>query len=242
MNALDHESLLGPLAVLAALLATLFVNRLADWLPGRAAPDLPAGLADDPGRALDLSHLPALARWRPVAVAIVLAIGFVAVARGFGWEWRLVPGLFYVTLFVLITVIDLEHRIVPNEVVLGGSAVALGFSFVPGHPVPAFFAIVGGAAGLLIFGAIYLVGLAVVRRGSGPVGLGDVKLAALIGLITGFPAVLGAIFVGAFVGGLVMGALLLTRRVDRQTYVPYAPFLLFGAAWTYFFSLKGYLS
>ena len=251
------------LFVVAIALLALPVSLLANWLadhlsakaelagaagphPSNGQPE-PAPRRDESAwEALDLSRFPAVQRYRPVVTAAVLAICFGALARGIGADWRLVPGLFYVTLFLVISIVDLEHRIIPDELVLAGSLAALGFSLVPAHPVPLFFAVVGGVAGLIIFGIVYLLGYAFSRLAyhppASPVGLGDLKLAALIGLVTGFPAVIGAIFVGAVIGGLIMMLLLVLGLVNRRTYVPYGPFLLLGTAWIYFFALRGYLS
>jgi leader peptidase (prepilin peptidase)/N-methyltransferase len=59
-------------------------------------------------------------------------------------------------------------------------------------------------------------------------GDGDVKLAGLIGLITGFPHVVVALVVGVLAGGLVALLLLLTKIKGRKSYIPYAPFLVIG--------------
>lgn len=249
-------------AALVALPLAWLINRLTDHFTAAVDADAAPEAADPcPGRherapgdpdpipppgAIDLSQFPRLARYRPPAVAIALVAAAIALALAYGPEWRFVPGLFYVSTFLLITAVDLERRVIPDEIILIGGLVAIGFSLVPPHPVPAFFALVGGAAGLIVFSLVYLIGY---LAGRGPlglagssVGLGDLKLAALIGLITGFPAVVGAIFVGAFIAGLIMIGLLATGRVGRRTFVPYGPFLVLGAAWTYFFALKGYLA
>ncbi len=56
-------------------------------------------------------------------------------------------------------------------------------------------------------------------------GWGDVKLAALIGLATGFPLVLVALVIGAIIGGLVAVALLIAKKRGRKEAIPFAPFL-----------------
>ncbi len=256
-------SLSSPLFVVAIALLALPVSFLANWLadhlsakaeltgvawpsPSDGQPEPAPRQEQSAWQALDLSHFPAVRRYRPAVTVAVLVICFGALAWGIGADWRLIPGLFYVTLFLVISIVDLEHRIIPDELVLAGSLAAFGFSLVPAHPVPLFFAVVGGVAGLIIFGIVYLFGYAFSRLAynhpASPVGLGDLKLAALIGLVTGFPAVIGAIFVGAVIGGLIMMLLLVLGLVNRRTYVPYGPFLLLGTAWVYFFALRGYLS
>jgi len=56
-------------------------------------------------------------------------------------------------------------------------------------------------------------------------GWGDVKLAALIGLATGFPLVLLALVMAAIMGGLVAVALLIAKKRGRKETIPFAPFL-----------------
>jgi prepilin signal peptidase PulO-like enzyme (type II secretory pathway) len=59
-------------------------------------------------------------------------------------------------------------------------------------------------------------------------GLGDVKLAALIGLVVGFPSILLALFLSFVVGGAVGAAGLLARRIGTKDALPFAPFLAMG--------------
>ena len=60
-------------------------------------------------------------------------------------------------------------------------------------------------------------------------GLGDVKFAALLGLLLGFPLVFIAFWMTAFSGGLVAVFLLVARRKGRKEGVPYGPFMALGA-------------
>ena len=81
--------------------------------------------------------------------------------------------------------------------------------------------LIGGAvlAGLLMIPSMFLKGM----------GIGDVKLAALIGLMTGFPQGIIALFSGIILGGLAAIILLLLRIKGRKEEMPYAPFLSLGA-------------
>jgi leader peptidase (prepilin peptidase)/N-methyltransferase len=91
----------------------------------------------------------------------------------------------------------------------------------PGITLSALF---GGALGFTLLLLPY-----VLTRGAG-MGYGDVKLAALIGLVCGFPLVAVALLVGIIVGGLVALFLLLSRVVQsRKAAIPYGPFLVAGA-------------
>jgi prepilin signal peptidase PulO-like enzyme (type II secretory pathway) len=72
--------------------------------------------------------------------------------------------------------------------------------------------------------------LAAARRGA--LGMGDVKLAAMIGMMTGFPYVLQALTVGVMLGGLAAALALLTRMRRGKQYMPYAPYLVAGSLLT----------
>ena len=129
----------------------------------------------------------------------------------------------------VLAVIDVRTHRLPNRIVLPAypiAIVALGVLAVADGDAHAFLRAVLG--GLVLFGAY-----AVLRgiRGSG-LGGGDVKLAGVLGLLLGF-AGWGSLLVGAasaFVaGGLYAIALLLLRRADRHTAIPFGPWMLLGA-------------
>ena len=67
--------------------------------------------------------------------------------------------------------------------------------------------------------------------GEGAFGGGDVKFLAGIGLLTGGLRLVLAVFVGAMLSGVVVGALLVARRITLKSYVPFGPFLIIGAVW-----------
>ena len=101
------------------------------------------------------------------------------------------------------------------------AVVALAISLLPGAPEP-LNALLGAAAG---FGLMLLIHL--LTRGA--LGAGDVKLAGVIGLLCGFPAVFTALLWGIILGGVGALALIVTKRAGRKTYIAYAPYLCLGA-------------
>jgi leader peptidase (prepilin peptidase)/N-methyltransferase len=124
------------------------------------------------------------------------------------------------SVFIVVLVIDFEHRLIPNGVIYPAIAMALGaipLAVGPGLPQ----ALWGGAVGLALLSLIVLV----YPQG---IGLGDVKLAAFIGLVAGFPLVLLALFLSFVLGGGVGAAALLARRVGMKDALPFAPFLAMG--------------
>jgi leader peptidase (prepilin peptidase)/N-methyltransferase len=126
-----------------------------------------------------------------------------------------------VLLLVPITIIDLEHRIIPNRLTAAGAvlALALGTSLDPaGEPERL---IAGAAAG----GFLLIAALAY----PGGMGMGDVKLAGVLGLFLG-RAVAPAIVI-ALIAGVLVGAVIVARkgaREGRKTAVPFGPFLALG--------------
>jgi leader peptidase (prepilin peptidase)/N-methyltransferase len=67
--------------------------------------------------------------------------------------------------------------------------------------------------------------------GAGAFGLGDVKLLVGVGLMSGALRGFTGVVSGLFAAGLVLVVLLVARRVTLKSYVPYGPFLIFGAVW-----------
>lgn len=148
-----------------------------------------------------------------LCVAVVLVKGSAAgVALGLAMVLLLVPA----------AAIDLEHKRIPNLITLPGCAlaIALGLAFDPaGEPARLL-------AGLGAGGAFLIVTL-ISPRG---MGMGDVKLAAMLGLFLGtavIPAILIALLAGVIVGGVVMARV--GVRTGRKTAVPFGPFLALGA-------------
>jgi leader peptidase (prepilin peptidase)/N-methyltransferase len=137
-----------------------------------------------------------------------------------GWSSAFLVQGTYCSLLLLIAVIDLEHSIVPNVLVGTGMLLALGFSIL-GRAV----GLASALGGALVGGGIFAL-LAIARRNA--LGMGDVKLAALIGMMTGLPYVLQALTVGVVLGGLAAALALLTRVRTGKQYMPYAPYLVAG--------------
>jgi prepilin signal peptidase PulO-like enzyme (type II secretory pathway) len=138
-----------------------------------------------------------------------------------GWWYGLTPYLglvlIYTTVLILVTVTDLEHRLIFNIIILPAILLAIGAAFVtPGMTWRS--ALVGGVTAFVI---VYLAVL--VSRGG--LGEGDVTLSTFLGFVMGFPHIVLSLTFGVFLGGFVAFALLVTRRVTLKTFIPYGPFL-----------------
>lgn len=168
-------------------------------------------------------------------VAWLLFRRFVPGFRAFDAAHLVTFGVYFAFAAMLIaqTYIDIRHFIVPDEfsiyaVPFGVAACALmtwlGASGVPSWQASVVGALIGGGS-LGLVAAIYWL----IRREEG-MGLGDVKLLAMIGSFLGpLPALLVVVLVASMTGAAIGGALMLTRRQGLRMAVPFGPFLALGA-------------
>jgi len=166
--------------------------------------------------------IPRRTLWVELSMAGLFAVAF--------WQYGLSLEFVFITLYlvllILITVIDLEHHLILNKIVYP-SAVAVLIIDVFRPEIGIVNGLIGGGIG---FGIFFLVAL-VFPRG---MGWGDVKLAALIGLVTGYPQIFVALLLGIIGGGLVAGLLLLLRLKRRREAIPFGPFLAVATMVTLF--------
>ena len=156
----------------------------------------------------------------PLTEALTGAL-FAAVVIARGSSAALWLDLIFVAALVAITRIDLEHRIIPNRILAPVAVAALILTgvFEP-HQLPERL-IAGAAAGAFLLAAVlaYPAGM----------GMGDVKLAAVMGLVLG-RAVAPALLI-ALVSGTLAGVAVMARRgvrEGRKTAIPFGPFLALG--------------
>lgn len=128
-----------------------------------------------------------------------------------------------------LLVIDVRTHRLPNRIVLPTLVMALALTGVDALLTWQTSALVGALAGMLILGGFYAVLRAISRGG---IGGGDVKLAALIGLVLGWHGG-EALLVGAasafVLGALYALALMAMRRAERSTRIAFGPWMIIGA-------------
>ena len=155
--------------------------------------------------------------WRLFWVEVGSGLLFIFTYWQYGLSVEFAVITFYCCLFIVLMVIDLEHKLILNKIVFPAAVVALVIDVFLPQPGIVYGAI-GGAIGFVL-----LLIPALIYRGG--MGWGDVKMAALIGLVTGFPLVFVALFLGIVLGGLVAGILLLLKVKKRKEPIPFGPFL-----------------
>lgn len=146
-----------------------------------------------------------------------------------GTSWDLLAYLPFLWVLIALALIDLETKLLPNRIVLPSIAagvVILAITAALGPGMDSWFrALAAGAAGFAGFFVIAFIS----PRG---MGMGDVKLAGLIGLFLGYRSwgTVGAGFFLAFLSGALVGVvLMIAGRAGRKTQVPFGPFLALGA-------------
>ncbi len=239
--------------ILVGMIMASFLNVCIDRLPSNESLLFPASHCASCQRRLAIkdlipvfSYLWLRGRCRYCQAPIPRRILWVEIGTGalfgylywhYGLSIELAVSAFYCCLFIVLMVIDLEHGLILNKVVypaavvaviIGISASAARGSFSLTTPFDVVFppgivqAAIGGGIGLVLFLLIVLIS-------RGGMGWGDVKLAALIGLVTGLPLVIVALLMGIILGGLVAVLLLALKIKKRKEAIPFAPFLSLAA-------------
>jgi len=150
---------------------------------------------------------------------------------------ELLLSLALVSLCVIVSVSDMVYQRIPNAVLLFFLPV-LVLLRVWSHPEGWGSYLAGGAAGFLL---LFLI--AVVKPGA--MGMGDVKLLGLLGLVVGWQGVIVTLFLGSCIGLLMAAGLLLAGKVKWKGAIPFGPSLCAGAVCAHFWGdiiLAAYMS
>jgi leader peptidase (prepilin peptidase)/N-methyltransferase len=163
-------------------------------------------------------HCGASISWRYPAVELLTAVLVAGCFWRFGVSWDAAIAAFFCGVLVVLSSIDLERRVVPNRIVLPAAAIVL-VATTAVHPSVEWLA-AGLGASLFLF----LAALAYPRG----MGMGDVKLALLLGFALGRTVPVG-MFAG-MVAALVPAIVLFARHgsAARKMAIPFAPFLALG--------------
>jgi leader peptidase (prepilin peptidase)/N-methyltransferase len=160
----------------------------------------------------------------PAVEAITGAV-FVAGYFIYGWTPLLAVRLMFASAMVVLFAIDLRHHILPNAITLPGIVIGFALSFVlpPGWLASLIGLLVGG-------GILFAIGEAYYRvRGIEGLGMGDVKMLAMIGAFLGWKLMLVTLVLASFAGSLVGVGVMLAGRGGMTFALPFGTFLAVGA-------------
>lgn len=136
---------------------------------------------------------------------------------------------------IIIFVYDLKHYIIPDKVVfpailLSGIWYLVSGIFLNIYTKYEIMNIIYSAVGA----AVFFLAIVLISRGKG-MGIGDIKLAFLMGLILGWPNILAALFLAFFIGAIIGLGLIIFGKQGLKSEVPFGPFLITGTFLTMFF-------
>jgi leader peptidase (prepilin peptidase)/N-methyltransferase len=162
-------------------------------------------------------------------VELVTAVLSAAVALRFGWHWQTLFLLVFTWALVALTVIDLDHTLLPDVITLPllwlGLLCSLGWhmGLRPPAPTDPVSAIVGAAAGYLVLWSVYWAFK--LLTGKEGMGYGDFKLFGALGAWLGWQMLPLVLLLSALAGAVVGIALIVIRGRDRNVPIPFGPYL-----------------
>jgi leader peptidase (prepilin peptidase)/N-methyltransferase len=133
--------------------------------------------------------------------------------------------LLFACAMIVLFVVDLEHRILPDLITIPGIVVGFLFSlFMPPGWIDSLIGIVAGGGSLWLMGELYYR----VRHEEG-MGFGDVKMLAMIGAFLGWKLMLLTLVLSSFIGSIVGVAMIALKQGDMKYALPFGTFLALGA-------------
>lgn len=170
------------------------------------------------------------ARYPTVEAVNGLAYGLIVWYFGLGWQSVIYAALF--SALLVVTYIDVDYQIIPDVITLPGIALGV-LAAVTVLPI----GFIDSMLGLLLGGGVLflLAWISPYLFGKEGMGGGDIKLLAMIGAFLGWKPVLLTMLIGAIVGAAVGVTLIGLKVLRRDQYLPFGPFLAFGAIVSMFF-------
>jgi prepilin signal peptidase PulO-like enzyme (type II secretory pathway) len=165
--------------------------------------------------------------WRTAVCTVVGGVAFGLLPGRFSGDPLALAafGAWFATLVIGLAT-DLDQRLLPDELTLPVVPIALLFAVSGLNPLVGSALLFAILAAVLIPAVLYLPSI---PFGAGAFGMGDVKLLIGAGLMLGGSRALGGVLAGLLLAGVVLVALLATRRIGRKSYIPFGPFLIIGA-------------
>jgi leader peptidase (prepilin peptidase)/N-methyltransferase len=167
-------------------------------------------------------------------VEFATAVLSTVVALHFGWHWQTLAALLFTWALIALTVIDLDHTLLPDVITIPllwlGLLLSLFWHAGLTAPAPAdpAAAILGAVCGYLILWTVYWAFKLI--TGKDGMGYGDFKLLGALGAWMGWQMLPLILLLSAFAGAVIGIALILLRGRDRNVPIPFGPYLA-AAGW-----------
>ena len=155
-------------------------------------------------------------------IELLTALLSACVVYRFGWSVEAGLGLILTWVLLALSGIDIDHQLLPDDIVLPVLWLGLGLSLVPVFANPTD-AIIGAIAGYMVFWIIFQV----FKRLTGKEGMGhgDFKLLALFGAWFGWPYLPQIILISTLIGSVIGISLILLRVNSKDTTIPFGPYI-----------------
>jgi leader peptidase (prepilin peptidase)/N-methyltransferase len=159
------------------------------------------------------------------AVELATALAFAGSYVVYGWQPLLAIRLLFASAMIVLFGIDLRHHILPDAITLPGivAGVVVSLALPPGLAASAIGALAGGGVLFALAEAYYRF------RGQEGLGMGDVKMLAMIGAFLGWRAMLVTLFLASLSGSIVGVAMIAARKGGMKSALPFGTFLALGA-------------
>jgi leader peptidase (prepilin peptidase)/N-methyltransferase len=165
-------------------------------------------------------------------VESVNGFGYVWIVQQFGLGWSAAAYAALFSALLVVTFIDFDHQIIPDRITLPG--IPLGI-LCAATVLPT--GLLNSVLGVLLGGGLlwFMAWISPYLFGKEGMGGGDIKLLAMVGAFLGWEPVLLTVLVGAFAGSVTGLSLIALKRLRRDQYLPFGPFLALGAVVAMFF-------
>ena len=211
------------LGVVSGALAVLILNKM------------PAKCFCDYDETPDERHNPPRAgKWAILICAAVLALVYSVLMNRMGLGLESVCACLVCTVLLMIALSDLRYCIIPDELIIAGCILAT-VSVFPGilsgsDWTTRLAPVLGAAVGAGVIFAINLLGRILYKKDA--LGMGDLKLMAICGILCGPVGTAIAMLIGVFAAGIFFAVGIAAKKVQSESYLPLGPFLVFGAVFT----------
>ncbi len=170
-------------------------------------------------------------------VELLTAFLFLGAYLKFGFGFELLFMLLLISSLIVISFIDYKYMIIPNVITYSGIIIGLLYAIIFDY-----ITVINSLLGILIPSLLLLI---VAFLFKGGMGMGDVKLVAMLGAFLGYKYTLAGIFIGSVFGSIIGLGLMGLGIIKRKTRIPFGPFICLGASLMIFFGnqlISWYLS
>jgi len=160
-------------------------------------------------------------------VELLTAFLFLGAYLKFGFSFELLFMLLLLSFLVVISFIDYKYMIIPNVITYSGVVIGLLYAIIFDY-----ITIINSLLGIFIPSLLLLI-IALIFKGG--MGMGDVKLVAMLGAFLGYKYTLASIFIGSIFGSIIGLTLMSFGVLKKKSRIPFGPFICLGAVLMIFF-------